>query len=113
LAAIIYVTENTCAQKEMKNYIGMGYFFGLTKNGTMVGGFGTDANDFKSISVDYVRQTSPDLELCTGLTVIFVGELAILSFPLHLRRHFLKYLFVEGGLNLNYHPNKFTSMEQV
>jgi hypothetical protein len=135
LAAIIYVTENTYAQKERKNYTGVSYSFGwsdYSRNGTTVGGFGTShsygGNDFKSTSVDYARQTSSNVEFCTGFTVIaayvatastyysingggssnttnYREALVILSLPLHLRRHLSKYLFMEGGLNLNYHPN--------
>jgi hypothetical protein len=104
-----------------------------SRNGTTVGGFGTwrdyEGDDFKSIAVEYARRTASNTEFCTGLTAIsaylatttsnyysmpngggsntanYRDALFILSLPLHLRYHFLKYLFVEGGLNLNYNPS--------
>jgi hypothetical protein len=39
-------------------------------------------------------------------TSIYRDKLFIFSLPLHIKYHFLKYLFVEGGVDLNYHPSK-------
>jgi hypothetical protein len=135
LVAVIYFTGNTYAQKPGKNYISMNYSFGLnsySRNGTTVGGFGAsydyEGANFMSISVEYARRTKPGVEFCTGITATgaflmttsrhysyagggpntsnYKEGMLILSLPLHLRRHFMKYLFVEGGLNLNWHPSK-------
>ncbi|MDR0681778.1 MAG: hypothetical protein LBG15_08025 [Dysgonamonadaceae bacterium] len=135
LVAIIYATENTYAQEERKNYIGVNYSFGrndYNRNGITFGGFGAshkyEGNDFKSITIEYARRTTSNTEFCTGLTAIFAylattstynsisgggsntsnyrDKIFIFSLPLHLKYHFLKYLFVEGGLDLNYHPSK-------
>jgi hypothetical protein len=128
--AIIYATENTYAQKEKKNYIGMNFSFGwndYNRNGITFGGFGEsrkyEGDNFRSIAIEYARQTAPNIEFCTGLSATGAylttttstygsntsnnrDEIFIFSLPLHLKYHFLKYLFVEGGVDLNYHPSK-------
>jgi hypothetical protein len=133
LVAIIYATENTYAQKEKKNYISVNCSFGwndYNRNGMTFGGFGAshkyEGDDFKGIAIEYARQTAPNVEFCTGLTATAAylatastyisggssntsnnkDEIFIFSLPLHLKYHFLKYLFVEGGVDLNYHPSK-------
>jgi hypothetical protein len=137
LVAIIYATENTYAQKEKKNCISVNYSFGwndYNRNGITIGGFGAsheyEGDDFKSVAIEYARQTTPNIEFCTGLTATaaylvatstyanslsggggsntsnYRDKIVIFSLPLHLKYHFLKYLFVEGGLDLNYHPSK-------
>ncbi|MDR1156288.1 MAG: hypothetical protein LBL04_16415 [Bacteroidales bacterium] len=77
-----------------------------------------EGDDFKSIAIEYSRQTAPNTEFCTGLTATvaylvntrhysnYKDDMYIFSLPLHLKYHFLKYLFVEGGLNLNYNKGK-------
>ncbi|MDR0604700.1 MAG: hypothetical protein LBG80_10395 [Bacteroidales bacterium] len=122
--AVIYATENTFAQKERKNHISLNYSFGFdsyNRNGSTVGGFGA-ANmyrgaDFKSIAIEYAHKVAPSVEFCTGLTATAVflvmtskyggsyrESMGIFSLPLHLRRYFSKYLFLEGGVDLNYNP---------
>jgi hypothetical protein len=131
LAVIIYTTENIYAQKERKNYISVNYSFGLNRynrDGATVGFRLSQeyrGNDFKGIAIEYARKTSSNAEFCTGLTATaayiattstyhsgngsntsnYDNVIGIFSLPLHLRYHFAEYLFVEGGLNLNYYSS--------
>jgi hypothetical protein len=136
LAAVIYATENTYAQKEKKNYVSVNYSFGSSnyhRYGMASSGFQTyadESDNFKSVAVEYARWTNPNVEFCTGLAVtaaylatastyhpvvgdgsgsrtsIYRDEIFIFSLPLHVKYHFWEYLFVEGGVDLNCHSGR-------
>jgi hypothetical protein len=134
LVAIIYATD-TYAQEGKKNYVGVSYSFGSStynRNDLASGISGTEmtgSDNFESITIEYARETNPNVEFCTGLTVtsaylatiytshplvagsssrtsIYRDKVFIFSLPLHVKCHFLKYLFVEGGVDLNYYSGK-------
>ncbi len=89
--------------------------------------------NYLTIGFDYAKMTSENLEMCTGLSVTF-NDMAfsstsywsessqwgnyggsttydysdrffIFSVPGHLKLHLLKYLFIDGGISINYHPS--------
>jgi hypothetical protein len=136
LVAIIYATDTYAQEEKKNyigmNY-SFGWS-NYNKNGITsdaLRSLNTNERDnFKSMSIEYAYQTAPYVEFCTGLTAttvclaaaftyvpdvggnggsytsVYSDEIFIFFLPLHVKSHFLKYLFVEGGIDLNYSSGK-------
>ncbi len=112
-------------QVERENYLGIRYSYGAcdySRGGAVFGSLAMKdykGKDFYILGLDYAHRTSKHLDLLLGftfinnkLTIKSIGssstsdnQLFIFSFPVHLKYHFLKYLFIDGGFCVNVHPS--------
>lgn len=128
IVLIYFGIDHMVGQTGKQNYLGMHFSFGTcdySRGGAVVGALtfkNYEGNNFKSLGFDYARRTSKNLDLCLGV-VIMSNSLTVstsglnssgsnsdelffmFSLPVHLKYHFLKYLFVDGGLCANIHPS--------
>ena len=130
LILCLSVIGNIFCQSDKKNYIGINYSFGSIDYKSNRTDFFSSSNyegkSYRSIGFDYRYRISENVDFCTGLIFInniltlgtshlstggsnynnYDDNLFIFSLPLHLKYHFLKYLFIDGGASINYHPSK-------
>ena len=135
IAVLIIICGATSGygQVERKHYIGGHVSYGVSDyssesdNSTLFGSKSYAGDNYLTIGLDYSYRDSEVFEIGTGISVTFNDmtisstywnfgsgssssesddQFFIFSVPLHLKFHFLKYLFVGGGLSLNYHPSK-------
>jgi hypothetical protein len=131
LLIIIGGTIHAYAQNEKNKYLG-GYISIGSISYSDGAKYGLDVykdyagKNYLTMGFDYHHRNSEVFEVCTGIAVTsnnmdylstsyfesnghtseYAETFFILSAPFHLRAHFLQYLFVDGGVCLNYHPNK-------
>ena len=130
LILCLSVIGNIFCQSDRKNYIGINYSFGSIDYKSNRTGFFSSSNyegkSYRSIGFDYRYRISENVDFCTGLIYTnniltlrtrqhfsdgrsnhyYDDNLFIFSLPLRLKYHFLKYLFIDGGASVNYHPSK-------
>ncbi|MDR2038825.1 MAG: hypothetical protein LBQ60_12955 [Bacteroidales bacterium] len=126
MSALIIITGvNTYGQNEKKNYFGGHISFGALGFSHSDGSF-WDLNtgkNYLTLGFDYSRMNSEYIELGIGLSVTGYNMesfstynwnqtsnsddyFLMFSFPARLKVHFLKYLFTEGMVCFNFHPNE-------
>ncbi len=132
VVAVLCIVTDVYAQeeirKERKNYIGNHVSFGKSDFFySSVGGAtlrSYSGENYFRIGFDYARR-SDYIEFCTGLSATFNNmglssyswsagggrsstsseTFFIFSIPAHLKIYILKYIFLDGGVNINYHPS--------
>jgi hypothetical protein len=130
MVIIVFTAGNAYAQK-VRQSVNINCAFGqdnYTRKG-ITSGLGDHrykGSDFKGMEIGYSRSIAGNIDFCTGLSATIADlelastafqpggsstsvnrdEIFVFSIPAHLKFHFLKYLFFEGGINLNYHPSK-------
>ncbi|MDR2466373.1 MAG: hypothetical protein LBD35_03175 [Prevotellaceae bacterium] len=130
LSLIVCAAQGANARREAKNLLGISYFRGwndYSANGMYSGALTTvqkyDGGITHRIEIEYARAIGRNFEVRTGVSAAgayfgitshyFPGQstyysddvLFVFSIPAHLKYCFLKYLFVEAGPDLNFHPS--------
>ena len=130
LAIVFCVVSNVFCQSNKKNYIGAFYSIGginySSVKGNMFSERKYEGKNFYNLGLDYELRLSENVDFCTGFVfsnnkTVFASshqlvgmsnsydyddELFLFSFPIHIKYHFLKFLFIDGGVCFNYHPSR-------
>jgi len=122
------VTSFYAQEEQIKHYFGGHVSLGKSdySSAGSIGGLSRtecSAGNYFTIGFDYAYYISDITEVCTGLSITsndihqasrYFGDFKtyehnekffIFSVPLHLKVHFLKYLFIDSGVCFNFHPS--------
>ena len=118
----IFVIQNIYSQTDKKNLIGAHFSFGDGVYSTnMVGVGGYETKYYYSIGLDYSRELSKRLDLCSGLKYTYVSMMVTpvytggeeertphkehftltTTIPVQLKYHFGKFFYLNGGMFFN------------
>ena len=124
---LICLTTSFYAQNKQKRYFGSHVSWGESDySAGRIDGLDSKrytAKGYYTLGFDYTYYISDMTEFCSGLSITNHGmhldasyfgsrgtyeydkNFGVFSVPFHLKFHFLKFLFINGGVCFNYHPN--------
>ena len=126
LILCLSVIGNIFCQSNKKNYFGVNASFGDINykryRSTTYTSSEFEGKTYFCLGFDYEQRIYENVDFCTGFVFTKnslinhwtngsysgsnMDELFIFSFPFHIKYHFLNYLFVDGGVCVNYHPSQ-------